>query len=304
MKELLNRIHNENFKWNDFFLIPSLLSLVIVLLGQMLGYRIGRGLQSVIGITPITDHLMLYFSFIGIWIVLFLYLRFTKTNTPILKALTSGPENNTPAMLGIGLLLGFLMNGFGILCAWLHKDIYLSFDSFHIGYLLLFLITIFIQSSAEELIDRGFLYQRIRRGYRGHWFAILLNSFVFMSLHLANPGTTKLALFNIFVVGVFYGTCVRYLDSIWICMGIHTAWNFTQNIIFGLPNSGIVTAYSIFRLDAANARDSLFYSNSFGIEGTIITTLIHVIGIIAIVWWGEKNKRTSYNPWLDRQTAD
>lgn len=77
MKELLNRIHNENFKWNDFFLIPSLLSLVIVLLGQMLGYRIGRGLQSVIGITPITDHLMLYFSFIGIWIVLFLYLRFT-----------------------------------------------------------------------------------------------------------------------------------------------------------------------------------------------------------------------------------
>ncbi len=34
-------------------------------------------------------------------------------------------------------------------------------------------------------------------------------------------------------------------------MGVHMAWNYTQNIIFGLPNSGIVSGFSLFKLDAA-----------------------------------------------------
>ena len=29
---------------------------------------------------------------------------------------------------------------------------------------------------------------------------------------------------------------------------VHTAWNFTQNILFGLPNSGINVPYSVFKL--------------------------------------------------------
>ena len=64
-------------------------------------------------------------------------------------------------------------------------------------------------------------------------------------------------------------------------MAAHTAWNYTQNIIFGLPNSGIVSSYSVFKLDAASARDGLFYSTSFGVEGSIGANVI--IGAVILI---------------------
>ena len=53
---------------------------------------------------------------------------------------------------------------------------------------------------------------------------------------------------------------VYYMDSLWCAFAVHTAWNFTQNILFGLPNSGINVPYSVFKLNAATARDSFAYN--------------------------------------------
>ena len=60
---------------------------------------------------------------------------------------------------------------------------------------------------------------------------------------------------------------------------MHTGWNFTQSILFGLPNSGVVSAYSVFRLDAASARDGFFYTVNFGVEGSLGSVII--LGAVA-----------------------
>ena len=53
-----------------------------------------------------------------------------------------------------------------ILIAWLHHDIVLTYDAIHPLWFVVVFLTVFIQSSAEELLCRGFLYQKLRRSYK------------------------------------------------------------------------------------------------------------------------------------------
>ena len=100
---------------------------------------------------------------------------------------------------------------------------------------------------------------------------------------MANPGFTAIAGSQIFLVGFVFSLLVYYYDSIWAAFWFHTAWNYTQNIVFGLPNSGIVSEYSIFKLEAASARNGLFYNVNFGVEGSIGSSLVLAVVIIIIL---------------------
>ena len=155
--------------------------------------------------------------------------------------------------------------------------------------LLLLFIAVFIQSSAEEMVCRGFIFQRLRRGYRHPAVAIILNSLLFTSMHLFNPGASVISMTAVLVAGLLFSLMVYYMDSIWCAMAAHTAWNFTQNLILGLPNSGMVSPVSVFKLDAATAKSSFAYSVEFGLEGSItgITVMI-ITGIVIIVLYHKK----------------
>jgi hypothetical protein len=80
-------------------------------------------------------------------------------------------------------------------------------------------------------------------------------------------------------------------------MAAHAAWNYTQSIVFGLPNSGLVSKFSLFKLDASTATDSLFYNVGFGVEETIVAVSVNVICAILVVVWGVKNKKKPTNIW-------
>ena len=86
-----------------------------------------------------------------------------------------------------------------------------------------------------------------------------------------------------------FSLMVYYLDSLWMAMAAHAAWNFTQNFIFGLPNSGTVYDLSIFKLNSATARTSLCYSVEFGVEASATAVLAFVF-VSAILLCLEKKK--------------
>lgn len=278
----------EKRRFTDTWFVSALLAILLMLLGQFLGILI----EFIPGIqytdTVITG--IMYFEFWGIWAIVLLYMAVTKKNRPLLKYIGTGTKGNNWINLLIGLLIGAGMNGICILAAWLHKDITLTFDSFQpIPFVIIFL-TVFVQSSAEELLCRGFLYQRLRRSYKHPAVAIVGNSALFAALHLFNEGVTVLSIINILVVGILFSLMVYYMDSIWCAMAAHAAWNFTQNIIFGLPNSGITVPFSVFKLDALTARNSFAYNVGFGIEGTIFADLVLILGCVLLFMWGRKKK--------------
>lgn len=240
-----------------------------------------------------------YLEFWGIWAVFFLCLLI-PVNKPLINAVNKKAKGNTFKKLGLGILIGFGLNGICALTAILHKDIYLTFETFNILPFILLFIAVFIQSSAEELICRCFLYQHLRRLYKNPWIAIIGNFVLFGLGHLANNGITPIAFLNIMLTGLLFSLFVYYFDSLWCAFGIHAGWNFTQNILLGLPNSGMITPYSIFKLDAVNARSSFFYNIAFGIEGSGISCVVLAIACIIVILIGNKKGPSTYNIWEEK----
>lgn len=229
-----------------------------------------------------------YLLFIGIWIVALAFMFISKKSRPIIKVIGTKSSGNTCKKFLFGILLGFFLNGVCALAAWVHHDIYLVYIGFQpVSFILIFLCVL-VQSSAEEFICRGFLYQKGLQYFNNPVIAILANAMLFGILHMFNNGVTILSIINIFLAGLMFSLIVYYTDSIWCAFGVHTAWNFTQNILLGLPNSGSVALYSVFKLDVSRAKDSFAYNVNFGIEGTMIADVVLLLACIAVYAWGRK----------------
>ena len=201
-------------------------------------------------------------------------------------------NNNTVKMLLIGLLLGFLTNFTCVLCALAHGDIklYFDFSANQIPVLLFALLSVFFQSTSEELWCRGYLYERLNIHYP-LWVAVVVNGVFFGLLHIFNPGADVIPIVGIIITGLSYSLLRWYSGSIWIAMGIHTGWNFTQNYLFGLPNSGLVSEASVFHLGAANGTTTWVYDWVFGVEGGIPALFIDGLLGVTIIYLACKNGR-------------
>ena len=271
--------------FTDTFFITAILTVALLSVGQVVGVVIWR-LLPLPADSPVVTTGFLYYVDVGVWLVFAAYMMFTQKNRPILSWLGSRAEGNRPSMFALGLLIGFVLNGFCALVALLHGDIRLRFDGVDLLPTLILFVGVLIQSSAEELACRVFMYQRLRGAYARPIVALVGNPALFAVLHLMNRGVTALSVLNIFLVGLLFSMCVYYFNSFWMVAAIHTSWNFTQNILLGLPNSGNVAPFSIFKLEGA--ADSLAYNVGFGIEGTALACVVLVVACVCAYVIGQR----------------
>ena len=108
---------------------------------------------------------------------------------------------------------------------------------------LLYLLAFAVQGMSEEILCRSYLMVSVSRRYSLP-AAILFNSFMFMMLHIANNALTVTALLNLFLFGVTASLYMIDRGSVWGVGALHTAWNFLQGNIFGVPVSGSVMAWA------------------------------------------------------------
>ena len=260
-----------------------LIALALMFVGQLLGEL---GVYALAGAFDITDgptlFLFMYLSFIGIDLVVRLYPLICER--PILRSFglrgPNGGRGNTWKLFGLGLLVGFGLNALGILAAYLHGDLDFSAGRFDPLYLLAALVCVCIQSGAEELLCRGYMIGALRERYNV-WVGAAVNTLLFGALHLSNPGVTVFSVVNIVAFGLAMSVAMIKLESLWFCIAVHTAWNYSQSIFFGLPNSGVVSKGSFLHLEAAT--DSALYSTAFGVEGAITTTLVMLVFSLAVL---------------------
>ena len=290
-------------KSNNLIWVLILTILLYVFVASLGGYLLGIGLIHLRDWSPAMHFILEYYtSVLGDIIILVLILLLVKKDRFILRSfLPKGrgqnfkprvvedsyhpTQNNTVRMLLLGLLLGFVTNFFCILCALIHGDIKLYFDfrASQLPVLLFALLSVFFQSTSEELWCRGFLYERILI-HHPLWVAILVNGVFFGLLHCFNDGASVLAILGIVICGLSYSLVRWYTGSIWIAMGLHTMWNFTQNFLFGLPNSGLVSQVSVFHLQASTGISNLIYDYAFGVEAAIPALIADgALGIAALL---------------------
>jgi len=308
MEELKTKYLRPCRKLTDQFLIATILSVLILMVSSFFNTRATKLLPEKALLKMLGDSkdaltfLYDYYGFITIWVGFFLVVLIFRSNRPMLKGIKYDGHGNSIKGLLIGLALGFGTNGFCILMSVLMGDIHLSYSGFRLAPFAVFLICVFIQSAAEEIADRWYLYQKLRRRYKNPWFAIVINALVFMALHLLNPGISVLAVIQLFAVGMVFSELVYYYNGLWIAMAFHAGWNFTQSILFGLPNSGIVSAFSIFKLEAASGTNGIFYNVAFGVEGSPgAVVLISLVGVA--IYLINRGKGEYTDVWAEAEAA-
>ncbi|EOO27192.1 CAAX amino protease [Bacillus cereus BAG1X2-3] len=157
------------------------------------------------------------------------------------------------------------------------------------------LVAFLIQGATEEIVVRGWLFPVLSVRSR-IWIGIVVTSFLFGFLHLLNPGITILSISNIILVGVFAAFYVLKDSSLWGICAWHSIWNWAQYNVFGFAVSGM-TMYSTPLFKPVTTGSEFLHGGSFGIEGSIITTIMLSIASI-VLWkqlWGRKAKQRDFS---------
>ena len=161
-------------------------------------------------------------------------------------------------------------------------------SNINFGLILLYFIGFIIQGMSEEFIFRGYLMNTL--GSRHHAvIAVGVSAVAFSLAHLTNPGFNFLIFINLSLFGVFASLYMIAFDDIWGVCAIHSIWNFTQGSFYGISVSGTGNTESIFRTTAISS-SKLLTGGNFGIEGSIITTIVLCFGIALILYKIRKNK--------------
>jgi hypothetical protein len=150
---------------------------------------------------------------------------------------------------------------------------------------------------SEELLFRGILFRWIEE-FGGSWVALLLTSALFGAAHLANPNASWIAAVGIaFEAGVMLGAAYMLTRSLWLPMGLHAAWNFTQGEVFDIPVSGTrVHGLLVGRLTG----DPLLTGNGFGLEASLIAIVIATLFGLWLLWLAIR-KGELMKPWWVRR---
>lgn len=273
----------------DSVFLVILMSLLLLTLGQIAGMPILAYGTAAADEQPALYTICSYAYFIGIWVVFLAFMALYKPDRPLLRKLLPGGSNTLKLFL-LGIAAGFGTNGICILVSALRGDIHLLFQPDGFLPIILCFFAVLIQSGAEELVCRHYMQRHLARRYKAAWVSILIPSLTFSALHLGNPGVTALSLANIGVIGLVYSLAIYYFDSFWMTAAMHASWNYTQNILFGLPNSGLVMPLSVFKLDASTAVDSFSYNVAFGVEGTVLALIVNLMLGVVIVILGRKRR--------------
>ena len=124
----------------------------------------------------------------------------------------------------------------------------------------------------EELLFRGVLF-RIVEEWLGSWISLVVSSLVFGLVHLMNPAATVMgAVFISVEAGVLLAAAYMLTRRLWMSMGFHIAWNYTQSGVFsGIVSGGYVEPGLIKPVIDG---PTLLTGGDFGVESSVIAFVL------------------------------
>jgi len=198
------------------------------------------------------------------------------------------------ALPGMGRQLGFgLLIGAGLYAAC--EVILMALGIFRIvglnplSYMVPAIVMALSSSVYEELLFRGVLFGAVEQWF-GSWAALVVSSLVFGLTHLMNPqGTIEGALFIAVEAGILLAAAYMLTRRLWLSIGFHMAWNYTQSAIFSGIVSGNDAQQGLIR-STVNGPDWLT-GGSFGVESSVLALLLcTTTGIVMLVMAAKRGR--------------
>lgn len=148
--------------------------------------------------------------------------------------------------------------------------------------LLLSLLFFFLVAVTEEVMTRGFILGRMLDGGVPRLVALVVSAVLFSLMHLSNPHFAFVPFLNIVLAGCFLGASYVYTRNLCFPITLHWFWNWIQGPLLGYNVSGnefgqeslLVVRFPV---------DSLINGGSFGFEGSVLCSVLLIIGTVLII---------------------
>ena len=183
----------------------------------------------------------------------------------------------------LGLLLGFLVFLSLFLLYQATGNLEIISFSWSGGNALTTILMFTAGAIGEELIFRSFFINGLRQFRLSDFTILFITAIFFAIVHLFNAGASALTGFSAFIGGLMYGYAFIRTNKLWLPIGLHFAWNFSQSFIFGFPVSGYQKE-GLFTIDVSG--NELVTGGAYGPEGSIpgIIMRVFVIVVIAVLF--------------------
>ena len=171
-------------------------------------------------------------------------------------------------------------------------------------YAAIWLVGFLLVGLFEESLFRGYLQSTLARGidgiYRwlgatgshpaesnaagtsavGFWATALLISFSFGFTHRTNPGESPIGLLSAALIALVFCLSLWRSGSLWWAIGFHTAWDWSQSFLYGVPDSGGLVQGRLFATHAAG--NPLLSGGTAGPEGSVLCVPVILLIIVVL----------------------
>lgn len=173
--------------------------------------------------------------------------------------------------LPVGLILGFALYTACILILMAMGNFQITGTNAAI-ILLAGLATPLCTGVFEELVFRAGVF-RIAEEWVGTWGAVIISSLVFGFVHMDNEAATMQGLISISLwAGLLLSVCYILTRRMWVGIGLHAAWNYTQGSVYSgiVSGNGEMTGYFKSQIEGPD----LLTGGSFGVEASVIALIV------------------------------
>jgi uncharacterized protein len=216
------------------------------------------------------------------------------------RAVTELSGRRAARELGVGLALGALLFSvtIGLLAA---LGVYQVTGNNGWQSMLAILPACILSGVLEEVLIRGIVF-RILEQWLGSWIGLGISAVIFGVLHLLNPGATLLNAAAISIeAGVLLAAAYMLTRRLWLCIGTHIAWNFTQGGIFSVAVSG---GESKGLLQSRMVGPDWLSGGAFGAEASVVALGVCFAAGIALVVLAIKRGNVIPAFWAGRRAAN
>ena len=134
----------------------------------------------------------------------------------------------------------------------------------------------------EEVIFRGVFFRWIDEKW-GFGVALVLSALIFGLVHISNDNATLWSSLAIAIeAGLLLGAIYKYSGTLWMPIGVHWAWNFSQGNIFGFEVSGTDAGASLLHSEVSG--NQWLTGGAFGAEASVIAVVVGAAVSAWLVW--------------------
>jgi len=199
--------------------------------------------------------------------------------------------------IGIGLLLGVGGQGYAVFATWLSNHLADPINPVERGTVLMLLggsALLLFQTASEEFFFRGWLQRALGKHF-GDFSGIAGAAIAFALLHVYGGTRDPMSILNLALGGGLFGLLAWRTGGIAAPMAAHFAWNWSEQILFGLdPNPGVATFGAITDHDIIGS--ALWGGSEEGLNSSLAITFVLIALIVPLVRRGISPAETERQP--------